>query len=183
MTEINTELIRRAQQGDTKMISDLYEHYHLSVFRYLYYRVGDQQTAEDLTSEVFVRMLRFLSGFKPPSSSFQAWLFQIARNLSTDHYRKMSVRKHVPLEENLIAESVDLDETVQNTLTSEKLQQALAALKDEQRDVILLRFVAGLPIAEVAQSLNKSEDAVKGLQRRALTALREKLTQWEITYV
>ena len=81
MPEVNTELINRAQEGDEAMIAALYEHFNSGVFRYLYYRVGERQTAVDLTSEVFVRMLRFISGFRPPSSTFQAWLFQIARNV------------------------------------------------------------------------------------------------------
>ena len=182
MIEINTDLIRRAQTGDTATLGELYERYQLSIFRYLYYRVGDRQTAEDLTSEVFERMLRFLAGFNPPSSSFQAWLFRIARNLSTDHYRKMSVRNDVQLEENLISVNDDPHTTIERVLTIEGLRQALAKLNEEQRDVILLRFVSGMPISEVAHTLNKSEDAIKGLQRRALSALREILVDWEVSY-
>src|SRR3990170_5601528 len=179
MLEVNTELIHRAQQGDAAVISALYEHYHLGVYRYLYYRVGDQQTAEDLTSEVFLRMLRFLGGFQPPSSSFQAWLFQIARNLANDHFRNKEVRNQVRLEEHMTVTVNDLDTSLDRSLASEGLRNALKELNDDQRDVIVLRFVAGLPIAEVAQALNKSENAIKGLQRRGLGALREILVDWE----
>ena len=179
MLEFNTELIQKAQKGDVDMIGSLYERFHTSVFRYLYYRVGDRETAEDLTSEVFVRMLRFLSGFRPPSASFQAWLFQIARNLAADHFRKTNAQDHVELEENLIPGNDYTDTAADRALTSEGLRKALLKLNDEQRDVIILRFVAGMPIAEVAQSLNKSEDAVKGLQRRALISLRGILAGWE----
>ncbi|HEX7976747.1 MAG TPA: sigma-70 family RNA polymerase sigma factor [Anaerolineales bacterium] len=181
--EINTELINRAQKGDLTVISALYEQYHLSIFRYLYYRVGDRQAAEDLTSEVFLRMLRYLAGFHPPSATFQAWLFQIARNLATDYFRQAGPRNPVQLEENVISGSDDPVTTVEHSLTREGLRKALNRLTDEQRDVILLRFVAGMPIAEAAQSLNKSEDAIKGLQRRALQALREILVDWEVSYV
>ena len=183
MINVNTDLINRAQQGDIDVISALYEHYHLSVFRYLYYRVGDRQTAEDLTSEVFLRMLRFIGGFHPPSSTFQSWLFQIARNLATDHFRKTGKQNYVPLEENLTMPHEDLDTTVDRRLTNEGLRQALTKLTDDQRDVVVLRFVAGMPITEVAQALNKSEDAIKGLQYRALIALRGILAEWEISYV
>jgi RNA polymerase sigma-70 factor (ECF subfamily) len=179
---INTDLIKRAQQGDLETIGRLYETYHLSVFRFLFYRVGDRAAAEDLTSEVFLRMLRFISGFNPPGASFQAWLFQIARNLAIDHHRRMSVRNHLPLRENLAARGEQLDTTVERSLTSESLQAALAQLNDEQRDVILMRFIAGMPIAEVAKALHKSEDSIKGLQRRGLSALREILVEWEINY-
>lgn len=182
MTEINTEVIRRAQDGDAEVIGQLYEQHHLKVFRYLYFRVGDRQTAEDLTSEVFVRMLRFLGGFQPPSASFQAWLIQIARNLSIDYYRKMNAQNMVPLEENMKIESEHPAETVDRLLSSENLRQALIKLSNDQREVIILRFIANMSISEVAQTLNKSEDAVKGLQRRALMGLREVLTEWEVTY-
>ena len=183
MLEINTELIARAQNGDTAVISALYEHYHLRVYRYLYYRVGNKQTAEDLTSEVFLRMLRFIGGFHPPSSSFQAWLFQIARNLANDHFRKTESRGHAQLEEEMTTTVADMDKELDRNLTSEGLLQALTKLTEEQRDVIVLRFVSGLPIAEVAQSLNKSEDAIKGLQRRGLVALREILSEGKVNYV
>lgn len=179
---VNTDLIKRAQQGDLETIGELYETYHLSVFRFLFYRVGDLATAEDLTSEVFLRMLRFISGFNPPSASFQAWLFQIARNLAIDHHRRMSVRDHLPLEENLAATEEHLDSAIDRSLTSESLQAALTRLNDDQRDVILMRFIAGMPVAEVARALHKSENSIKGLQRRALSALREGLIEMEINY-
>lgn len=183
MLNLDTEQIRKAQQGDEAMITALYRRYHQSVFRYLYFRVADQQTAEDLTSEVFVRMLRFLGGFQPPSASFQAWLFQIARNLVTDHFRRMGIRDDVELEEDMIAAHDDPAAAVERGLTSETLRRALKNLNEDQRDVIILRFVAGMPVGEVAQSLNKSEDAIKGLQRRALIALRQILVDWEVVYV
>jgi RNA polymerase sigma-70 factor, ECF subfamily len=180
--KVDTNLIKRAQEGDLETIGRLYETYHLNVYRFLYYRVGDQAAAEDLTSEVFIRMLRFISGFKPPSASFQAWLFQIARNLAIDHHRRQKLRDYLPLEDHLASRGENLDRTVERSLTSESLQTALTKLNDEQRDVIIMRFIAGMPIAEVAKALHKSENSIKGLQRRGLTALREILIDMEIHY-
>ena len=182
MLEVNTDLIRKATEGDEAVMSALYERYRESVFRYLYYRVGDRHAAEDLTSEVFERMLRFIGNFNPPSSSFQAWLFQIARNLAIDHSRRMKVRNHLPLEENVIDTKYDVDKTVERRLNSEMLAKALRKLTEEQRDVIIMRFVSGMPIAETARTLHKSEDAVKGLQRRALITLRDILSELEVAY-
>ncbi len=182
MIDVNTEQIRRAQTGDTQIISALYERYHRGIYRYLYYQVGDQQNAEDLTSEVFLRMLRFMAGFHPPALMFQSWLFQIARNLAIDHYRKTSNREHLVLEEDMTASSLDLARTVEHNLTSESLRQALERLTEDQRDVIVMRFVVEMPLAQVAKTLHKSEDAVKGLQRRALLNLRRILVEWEISY-
>jgi RNA polymerase sigma-70 factor (ECF subfamily) len=177
MININTEKIERAKQGDKEIIAALYEHNYLSVFRYLYYRVGNRQLAEDLTSEVFERMLRFIGGFHPPSDSFKAWLFQIARNLSTDHFRKMNIRPATTsLEENIADNSANPGSELERTLDSERLLHSLSGLTEDQRDVILMRFIAGMPIAETAQALQKSEDAVKGLQRRALITLKTLLS-------
>jgi RNA polymerase sigma-70 factor, ECF subfamily len=176
------EFITRAQKGDTQVIGMLYEQYHPGIFRYLYYRVGDQQTAEDLTSEVFLRMLRFLPAYRSQNVAFQAWLFQIARNLAIDHHRQMLVRNPVRLEEDLIAGNDDPAVATEHGLTSQSLRRALSRLTEEQRDVIVMRFVSAMPIAEVAQTLHKSEAAIKGLQRRALVALRETLNEWEIVY-
>jgi RNA polymerase sigma-70 factor (ECF subfamily) len=182
MLNVNTELINRAQKGDVAVIGALYEHFHLSVYRYLYYRVGNEQVAEDLTSEVFIRMLRFLSGFHPPSASFPSWLFQIARNLVADHFRSRDMKNNVELEESVISATDDIDTTVERKLNTDSLRKALDKLSEDQREVIVLRFIAGMPIAEVAQALDRSEDAIKGLQRRALIGLREILADWEISY-
>ncbi len=182
-TQHITQLIACAQQGDSDATGELYEAHRQSVFRYLYYRTGDTQVADDLTSEVFLRMIRALNGYKVQEVAFQAWLFQIAHNLLNDHYRKMTVRNHVTLEENLMDDPINpRTRPVERRLNSVSLRKALDLLSIEQRDVIVLRFITGMPISEVAQTLNKSEDAVKGLQRRALANLRGVLSDWEIKY-
>ena len=181
--EITNDVILKAQQGDAAKIGVLFQRYNQSVFRYLYYRVNDLHTAEDLTSEVFIRMLRALPGYRFQGVSFQAWLFQIARNLSVDHFRRSASHPNVELQENLVSGDLDPAATAENSLTSESLRKALAQLPSEQREVVVLRFILSFPIAEVASVLNRSEDSVKGLQRRGLIALRERLDAWEISYV
>lgn len=176
------DIIRDAQQGDNTAITELYEQHYLGVYRFLYYRVNNQQVAEDLTSDVFVRMIDSLPKYEKQDASFRAWLFQIARNLSIDYYRKMAIRNHSPLEENLVAKAEDIGLVIDQRLTSQNLRLALAQLTDDQRDVIVLRFVAGMPISEVAQLMKKSDDAVKGLQRRALNTLRDVLAELEVHY-
>lgn len=180
---LNPNLIHRAQQGEPAVVGELYERYQLIIFRYLYYRIGDLQTAEDLTSEVFIRMISALPGYSHQNVSFQSWLFRIARNLSIDHYRRINLRKDVPLEENQIASNDDPLDMVEQGLTSEQLKQALEKISTDQRDVVVMRFVTGMSIREVAQVMNKSQDSIKGLQRRALMALREILTEWEVANV
>lgn len=177
------DVIRRAQAGDDNSISTIYEKYYIGIFKFLYYRVGEVETAEDLTSEVFLRMIRSLSHFRPQSISFQAWLFQIARNLSIDYYRKQAHQNHTVLEEDLVSADEPLDKAVERKLDHLNLRKALARLPEEQRDVVVLRFIIGMPIHETASTLHKSEDSIKGLQRRALIALRETLQNWEISNV
>jgi len=171
-------LIRRAQQGDPHAVSWLYERFQPSIFRYLYYRLGERQAAEDLTSEVFLRMLRSLPQFQLREVPFQAWLFQIARNLAADHFRRAG--RHEELHEAFAAPD-STPELAERSLTHESLRQAIARLGDEQREVVVLRFVLALSIGEAAQMLQKSEDAIKGLQRRGLQALRHFLNDVEVS--
>ncbi len=172
----NPDLIQRAQKGDGESISWLFERYQPSIFRYLYYRLGDRQTAEDLCSEVFVRMLRSLPSYQQKQiASFQGWLFKIARNLIVDYFRQAGVGEE--LTEN-IPDTIALpEEAVEQSITSAELLLGLSRLRSEQSDVVILRFILGLPISQVAQVLGKSEDAIKGLQRRSLMALQDILSK------
>ncbi len=176
-------IIRRAMAGDLESISFLYETHHPAVFRYLYYRVGDREAAEDLTSEVFLHMVRSLASYRDHGISFQAWLFKIAWNLAVDYFRKTSASPQLALSDNLPSSEAEPAAAAERRLTTEILRWGLSKLGADQRDVVVLRFVADLPIAEVARALNRSEDAVKGLQRRGLDALRAILTGSEVTHV
>lgn len=173
------EILLGARQGHTEPVSALYQHYHPAIFRYLYYRVGDQQTAEDLTAEVFLRMVRSLGEFRAQGVPFHAWLFRIARNLAVDHFRRTHTQSAVELPESH-PDGATTEHLVELTLTSERLQQALTQLNEEQREVVTLRFILGMSLVETAQAIHRSEDAVKGLQRRGLMALREQLKDLEV---
>lgn len=176
---VNSETIVRAGKGDSSALTRLYEQCRPGLYRFLYYRVGDPQAAEDLTSEVFLRMLRALERYRPQGIAFEAWLYQIARNLAIDYQRSLRSRNHLPLEEALLSGNEGVDHVVERRLNSQVLVNALGKLGDEQRDVVVLRFVSGLSTAQVAQALHKTEDSVKALQRRGLSALRELLKSWE----
>jgi RNA polymerase sigma-70 factor (ECF subfamily) len=178
---ITVEQVQLAQKGDEAAIRELYLRHRTGVFRYLFYQLGDTQTVEDLTSEVFLRMLRALPSYQL-RGSFQAWLYQIAHNLLVDYYRKEKRHVGLPLQEDLLADGDDPSEAIDHQLTSQRLQAALAQLNQAQREVLVLRFVSGLPIDQVAQTLKTSEDAVKGLQYRALIALRHILKDWNEPY-
>jgi RNA polymerase sigma-70 factor (ECF subfamily) len=180
--QLDPALIAQAQSGNAAAIGKLYETFHGGVHRFLYYRVGDRQTAEDLTAEVFFRMLEALPRYRHGEIPIRAWIYRIARNLVIDHYRKMSVRDHQQLDESLSDPGVGPESTAERRLTSERLYHALLELTEDQRDVIVMRFVAEMPIAQVAEAVEKSETAVKALQRRGLRALRKILKNWNVKY-
>jgi RNA polymerase sigma-70 factor (ECF subfamily) len=160
-------------------IGELYDRHHKHIFRYVWSRVQDSYVAEDLTGEIFTRMVAHLPGYRPLGVPFRAWLYRIARNLVVDHYRQAGAQVLVPLHhaEGLSEEGHDLDSIAEHQLTVERLQGALVRLDPSQREVVVLRFLVGLSLREVALALDKSIAAVKSLQHRGLTALRAMLRQ------
>lgn len=167
-------LIRQAQKGDARACAALYDRHYDAVYRYCYYRLGEGHAAQDVTGEVFVRMVEKLDTFRPRGRPLLAWLYTIARNLVTDHYRQQGQANHVPLDEALpLPDNGDgPDRHTDRRLEAECLAAALVHLTEEQRQVILLKFMENLSNAEVAALLGKSEGAIKSLQHRALAALR-----------
>ncbi len=166
------DLIQRARQGDRNALVVIYERCQPSVFTYIFYRVCDQEVAEDLTSEVFARMLANLSRYKSSGKPILSWLFTIARNLVIDHYRQAKKTNLLPLEEDLV--DGEADHPVQATedhYAQECLTRALRHLTEEQRQVIQLKFIENREINELAAILGKNERAIRSLQHRALAAL------------
>lgn len=175
----DAELVARAQGGDVDAVGELYDAHHEHIFRYVWSRVRDKQLAEDLTGETFTRMVGNLAGYRLTDVPFRAWLYRIARNLIADHYRTENGRTALPLSyaENMGSGSSHPSPIVEQKLVLERVQEALAQIDPLQREVILLRFVTGLPLQEVALALDKTVAAVKALQHRGLKSLRVVLQQ------
>lgn len=178
----DASLISRAQRGDVEAIGTLYDQHQNAIFRYLWARLGQRPVAEDLTGEVFMRMLTALPNYRP-TAPFRAWLYRIARNLLVDYYRKHGRTAQVPLEAAEAQPTADTDllTLAEQTLTLQRLQNALSQLDEIQREVVTLRFLAGLSIQETAAALEKTEAAIKALQHRGLAALRQALTAEQVT--
>jgi RNA polymerase sigma-70 factor (ECF subfamily) len=175
MPDDEARLIQLAQQGDAGACAMLYDRHYDAVYRYCYYRVGDVNLAQDLTGEVFVRMVDKLDTFKVRGRPLLAWLYTIARNLVNDAHRHGRQATHLPLNEATMLsgdDEVDLTRGVEQRLEADCLAAALKHLTEDQRQVILLKFMEGLNNAQVARLLNKTEGAVKSLQHRALGSLR-----------
>ena len=170
----DAELVRRAQHGNSNAIGKLYDHHQPHIFRFVWSRVRHQQTAEDMTGEIFTRMVTHLPNYRDSGLPFRAWLYRIARNLIADYFRQHGGHTPLPLDEaeNVTENMGDLDTLVQQTITMKSVEKALDHIDPEQREVVIMRFLVGLPLKEVALSLNKTVPAVKSLQHRGLKALR-----------
>ncbi len=165
------DLIRRAQQGDREAFAALYDHHYQAIFNYFYYRLGDQEQAEDLTADLFVRMVEKIDRYRDRGRPFLAWLYTIARNLLTDYYRRQR-KEEVPLDDLPLSDGRSPTAEVERHLAVDCLKLALRHLTEEQQQVIVHRFLEKQPIVSVARLLGKTEGAIKALQHRALAALR-----------
>lgn len=167
-------LVRRAQNNDREAFAQLYEAYFEKIYRYVTLRLGDEMEAEDITQQVFLNTLRSISSFKWRGKPFSAWLFRIAHNLVTDYLRKKK-RATLPLDQSAVDDEPNPEQIAEEKLDFERLLQATKKLTEAQREVLSLRFSSGLPIAEVARVMGRSEGAVKALQHAAILALRREL--------
>lgn len=169
-------LIERAKAYDEAALSELYQQYVQRLFRYVYARVGDAALAEDLVSDVYVRMLESLPSYEERGVPFEAWLYRIAHGRVVDHYRRQKVRNHEPLDDQLAGD--DGENPERSTAAKDdaaRAWQALNQLTPDQQQVLSLRFFGEYSSAEVASVLDKTEGSVKALQHRALAALRRLL--------
>jgi RNA polymerase sigma-70 factor (ECF subfamily) len=161
-----------AIKGDEQAFSVLYDTYIDSIYRFIFVRVEDQQTAEDIASSVFLKAWEKLGSYQQRGLPFRAWLFRIARNAVIDHYR---TRKEVaPLEAAANAfdnQALSLSERVGVKIEAENILRLMNQLTDDQRNVLTLKLVHGLDTEEVASSLGKRQGAVRALQMRGLQAL------------
>ncbi|MHC0430384.1 ECF subfamily RNA polymerase sigma factor, BldN family [Streptomyces sp. O3] len=173
------ELVERAQAGETDAFGRLYDQYSDTVYRYIYYRVGGKATAEDLTSETFLRALRRIGTFTWQGRDFGAWLVTIARNLVADHFKSSRFRLEVTTGEMLDANEVERspEDSVLESLSNAALLDAVRRLNPQQQECVTLRFLQGLSVAETARVMGKNEGAIKTLQYRAVRTLARLLPE------
>jgi RNA polymerase sigma-70 factor (ECF subfamily) len=170
-------LVARAKEGDETAISQLYRQNAPGIYGYVVSRVRDPALADDLTSEVFLRALEGLAQFEYRGIAISAWLYRIAHDRIADHFRRQAQRPTIPLEDDLLPAQDGIDQEVDARLRVEHVGKAIEQLTAEQHQVILLRFVAGLKLGEVAHVMDRSAGAIKMLQLRALTRLRQLVAQ------
>ena len=173
------ELVEFAIEGDFDSFAALYTCYLDAIYRYIYYRIGDSQDAEDLTEQVFLKAWEALPNYRPAGYSFINWLYRIAHNIVVDYHR----RRRLINTDILRSETVQADRTQDSALESvilaeetTSLANAIGRLPDDYQQVIILRFIEGLGHMEIARILDKSEVACRGIQHRALAFLNKVLT-------
>ncbi len=160
---------------DSESLTRLYDENYDLVYRTIAFRVGDPQTVEDLTSEVFTRLLTALRRGRTPDDSPRGWLLIVARNVVADYYRKQNRWKWVRLTERVESNEQSPDQQADQQMGLKALRQSVNKLPKSQQDVLALRFGYGMRVREVAQLLDKSEGAVKMLQARAVTTLTQEM--------
>ena len=167
-------IVDAARGGDQAALSELYTLYFPRVYRYILARTGNTYDAEDLAEEVFMKVLEAIERFQWREAPFSAWLFRIAHNALISQRRKDGVRgRSGPLSDGLALDSQGPDEMVANRLALNEIMDAARNLPEAQRQVITLRFAAGLSVAETARAMNKGEGNVKVIQHKAIAKLRE----------
>lgn len=169
------ELVRKAAQGQEAAFSELYDLYFDKIYRFVYFRVNHREQAQDLVSETFIKVwgrLRDMEDF----SSFNSWLFQIARNLVIDYYRTKKIQVDLNLLENVLIYEDDLVNRTDVSLQEKIFLEALKKLNPDQQVVIKLKFIEDLENAEIAKILDKTEGAVRVIQHRAIKELKNLLS-------
>jgi RNA polymerase sigma-70 factor (ECF subfamily) len=170
-------LLDGVRRLDPQALEETHNKYYPAIFRYIAFKVGSRETAEDLTSEVFVRLLDAVKDRHAPQNTLRGWLYSVASHIVNDYYRKQyRDKQEVVLSETLESDIPHPAELAMNKQTLESLHQALSQLTDEQRNVISLRFGYDMPIKEVARMIGKSEGSVKQLQARAVASLARLMT-------
>lgn len=163
-----------AQRGDHAALSELYAHYFPRVYRYVGARLASSHDAEDVTEEIFLKIIDNLPAYQFRGLPFGAWVFRIARNEVVSHVRRQKVRgMTTQLSETIADDTADHTHEVEMQLTIAMVRTLTERLPDAQREVITLRFGAGLSVAETAQALKKSENNVKVLQHKAIARLQQ----------
>jgi RNA polymerase sigma-70 factor, ECF subfamily len=167
--------VRRAAHGDRNAAALLFDHYHPRVFRYALAKLGNRTAAEDVAAESFAKVLSELERFRWKGGGFEAWLFRIASNLVVDHVRK-SQRETATEEVRVDEHASDTPEeaVIHGELTRE-LKEMLAQLAPDQREVLLLRFAAGVGTEEAGRIMGRKPNAVRQLQFRALQNVRARM--------
>ncbi len=174
---IQRRAIDKSSQATIEAFTEMYNNYVGKIYRYVLFRVGDEQIAEDLTSLVFMKAWESLEHFRPTGAQFITWLFTIAHNTIIDHYRthKDTVALDTSIQEP--GDRLSPEEESVSHFEKESLRKAIQKLTKEQQNVVILKFIEGLSTEEIASQLGKRAGTIRALQMRALQSLSRQMTE------
>lgn len=173
------QIMVAVKNGDLQQASLLFERYHKRIFNFLARMTMDRTVAEDLTQNVFMRMIRYRNSFRV-DARFQSWIYQIARNIFSDYYQDNKNRRHGFIDvENLEGVMADSDETQMMDEREELLHRSLAKLEPEQRELLVLTRFQHMKYEEVAVIMNTTVANIKVKVHRAIGKLREHYFEME----
>lgn len=166
-------LVDRAADGDVEAFGELYGIYVDRIYRYVFNQVKDKMRAEDVAEEVFVKAWKAIGSCKGRGQTFSSWLYRIAHNYMIDNFR--SQQMYWPLDVEIPVETADPGLQAATESDRQELLATVSRLPENQKQVILLKFIEGLDNTEIGQVMGKSQGAIRILQMRALASLRERL--------
>lgn len=171
----DTSLVLRAIQRDQEAFGELYDRHIVRVYRHIYYMVGSAPEAEDLAAQTFLRAWEAIDRYQVRGAPFVSWLLRIAHNLGVSHLRAR--RETSQIHDGIVDDKMrrDPESAYQQTAEEELVREAILRLRDEQRQVIILRFIEDLDYREVAEIIGKSVAAIRVIQHRALNSLRKQM--------
>jgi RNA polymerase sigma-70 factor (ECF subfamily) len=170
------QIVKACQSGDMESFSRLYDKYVKKIYNFIYYKTCHRETAEDLTSQTFIKSLEAINNFNPDRGSFSSWLYRIARNNVIDYYRKSSRKKTVNVcdfwgikDKSNLHYDVELKERV------EEVEKYLQSLKSEYREIVVMRLWDGLSYAEIAEITEREEANCRMIFSRTISKMKKEL--------
>ena len=172
MTE--EDLIKKAQKADKQAFGLLYDKYLPQIYRFVFLKTNHKAVSQDLTSQVFLKAWQHIRNYKRRGNPFSSWLYQIAHNLVIDYYRTNKYQFNLEeVKEVAVVYEENIEKKIDNQKDLALIKKAIKKLPDKQQTVLIMKFVEGLSVQEIAKALKKSQGAVKVIQHRALKNLRE----------
>lgn len=170
-------LVRRAVAHDAEAFGKLYDMHVDRIYRHIYYRVGNEADAEDMTQQVFLKAWQAIHRYKKMGTPFVGWLMTIAHNLVVDFYRTRKDRAYLEAEILASDSASNPEQTAETKLEQQRVRRAILQLGRDEQQVVILRFIEGFEFAEIASLLGKKEGNVRVILHRALVKLRHILEQ------
>src|SRR2546422_7593670 len=170
------QVVARARRFDEAALAEIYSTYHPKIYNYGLVHLGNVQAAEDLASEVMLKILESIDRYSFRGIAFSAWVFRIARNRLIDLQRRRNRRREIDLPSSIAGDNLT-QRLAERDIDRGQILAALSRLTEEQRQVMVLRFLQGFDNASVSRIIGRSQSAVKSLQHRALNSMRKMMTE------